>query len=464
MIKRITLVAMCLGLFLAQTDTTAVNLALPSIGRDLRGSLADLQWVMDAYNVTFAALLLTGGTLGDRFGRRRLFRCGIATFAAGSALCAAAPGLAALVTGRALQGAGAALTIPQSLAILSVVFPQGRERDRAMAAWSAVTGIALASGPILGGLLVQVTGWQAIFWLNLPIGAAALALSMAVPESAGRQARRVDVGGQVLAIAFLTALTYAIVETGRSGWASPRVAVATAIGVACLAAFVAVERRPGPMLPLGLLRRGPLPIAAVVALCMTFGAYGELLLAGLVLQRHAGALVAGFQLLPQPLMIMAGSPVAGRLATRFGPRRPMTAGMTLLGAGLLTLAVAGADAPVPVVELGFAVTGLGIGFNAGPVMGVAVSAVPPDRAGLAGGVANLARMAGVGFGVAVMGAVFAGHGYRAALLAGTAVVALGAAAAWRVPRAQRRNAAATETAGFDELEPSNSTEKARSSR
>ncbi|HET6504235.1 MAG TPA: MFS transporter [Amycolatopsis sp.] len=464
MSKRLTLIAVCLGLFLAQTDTTAVNLALPATGRDLHGSLAGMQWVLDAYNLAFATLLLTGGTLGDRFGRRLLFRLGIGAFVVGSALCAVAPGLAVLIGGRALQGAGAACAIPQSLAILSVVFTEPAERDRAMAAWSAVTGIALAGGPLLGGVLVESTGWAAIFRLNLPVGAIALALSRAVEESAEGRPRRIDLAGQVLGAGFLAALTFAIVESGHTGWSSSPVLVAAAVAIAGFAAFGVAERRREPMLPLGLLRRGQLPVATVVALCMTFGAYGTLLLVSLTLQRHTTALLAGLALLPQPIMVIVGSPLAGRLASRYGPRPPMTAGMTLLAAGLLALALAGDQAPVPLLEVIFAVIGLGIGLTAGPVVGVAVSAVAPGRAGLAGGIANLARMFGVTLGVAVLGTVFAGAGFRAALLVGAAVEALGAAMAWRVQRVQRRNAAATETAGVDELVSSSKTANATSPR
>jgi MFS transporter, DHA2 family, methylenomycin A resistance protein len=459
--KRLTLLSLCLGLFLAQTDTTAVNVALPAIGRDLQGGLTDLQWVLDAYNLAFAALLLTGGILGDRFGRRRLFGCGIAVFLAGSVLCAVAAGPAIMVAGRILQGAGASLAIPQSLAILSVVFPARRERNRAMAAWSTVTGLALASGPLLGGFLVDKTGWPFIFWLNLPVGAAALALTVAVPESAERYPRGIDLPGQLLVITFLGTVTYTVVDAGH-GWL-----LSAALAVVSGAAFVATQRRDGAMLPLGLLRRGQLPVAAVVALCMTFGSYGALLLASLTLQQHrgAGALLAGLELLPLPVLIVLGSPLTARLVTRFGPRPAMTAGMALLATGLGAFAIAGGDAPLPWLEVVFATLGAGIALTAGPVVGVAVAAVSEDRAGLAGGIANLARMVGVALGIAVMGAVLAGAGLRAALFTGAAVDLAGTVVACcGVQPSRPRNAADTETAGLDELAPSSSTERATSSR
>ncbi|GAB2958647.1 MFS transporter [Amycolatopsis acidiphila] len=457
MSKRLTLLSLCLGLFLAQTDTTAVNLALPAIGESLHGSLADLQWVIDAYNVAFAALLLTGGTLGDRFGRRRLFRCGIAVFVAGSLACALAPGTGVLVAARAMQGAGGALAIPQSLALLAVVFPGRRERNRAMAAWSTVTGVALASGPVLGGFLVERAGWPAIFWLNVPVGLAALGLTFAVPESADGRPRGIDVPGQLLAVLFLGALTYAAVQTG---------VVPGVVAVLAGAAFVLVERRERAMLPLALLRRGQLRVAAVVALCMTFGMYGFLLLASLHLQqvRHADPLHAGLQLLPLPAMVVLGSPLTGRLVNRIGPRPAMAAGMTLMGGGLTAFALAGPTAPLPYLEVVFAVLGAGLALNTGPVVNVAVSAVSPDRAGLAAGVVNLARMFGAALGVAVLGVALAAAGLRAALAIGAAVELAGALVAWFGVQSRERKAAEVDTAGLDESAPSSSAENAKSSR
>ncbi|HVW42496.1 MAG TPA: MFS transporter [Amycolatopsis sp.] len=444
--RRLTLLSLCLGLFLAQTDTTAVNLALPAMARDL----AAKQWVMDAYHLAFAALLLTGGTLGDRFGRRRLFRIGLVLFVAGSVLCTLGP---ALVPGRALQGAGAGLAIPQSLGLMSVVFAPGRDRDRAMAAWSAVTGIALASGPILGGLLVEQVGWRYIFWLNVPLGLAALALTVAVPESSAGTTRGLDPLGQALGIVFLGTLTYAVIESS---------VVIGLLAVASGVAFVLAERRDNAMLPLHLVRRGQTPVAATVALCMTFGMYGMLLLASVVLQRDHGALQAGLILLPMPVLVVVGSPLTGRLVTRFGPRTPMTAGMVLMGAGLAAFGVTGTREPWLEVILG--ILGAGLALTAGPVVGVAVSAVSADRAGLAGGIANLARMFGAALGVAVLGAVFAHSGLRPALYTGAAVELAGAVVAVRGVQRRPRNAAAADTAGLDESEPRSSTENATSPR
>jgi EmrB/QacA subfamily drug resistance transporter len=440
----VTLLAMCLGLFVAQLDTTAVNLALPAIGHGLRAGLSGQQWVIDAYNLTYAALLLTGGALGDRLGRRRLFLVGVTAFLVGSVGCAVAPGAGVLVAARAVQGCGAALAIPQSMAILSVVFPGRAARNRAMAAWSMVAAVALAAGPLLGGALVVSAGWRFIFWLNVPVAVAALVLARwAAPESSDPAPRSVDRPGQLLAVLALAALTYAVVQGGPAGWTSGRIIVAAGVAVLAGAGFLVVEaRRRHPMLPLGLLRRGQLPVATVVAGCMTFGMYGMLLLASLDLQHRPGvtALGAGLRLLPLPVVYAALTPVVARLATRFGPRLPMTAGMALMGAGLLTYAALPPQAGAVPLGCAFAVAGAGLALNTGPVISVGVTAVSPDRAGLASGVVNLGRMLGATLGVAILGAIlaagstatgtttdaaFAG-GLRLALLVGAAVELAGA--------------------------------------
>lgn len=438
----VTLAATCLGLFLGQVDTTAINLALPAMSRDFAGGIAAMQWVVVAYNVAFAALLLTGGTLGDRFGRKRLFGFGVTAFVLGSVVCAVAPTLAVLLAGRVLQGVGSAMILPQSLAILAVTFPGRRERNRAMAAWSVVAGLGLAAGPTLGGLLVSKLDWSYIFWANVPLGALTLLLARRhVPESRNTHARRVDIAGQILGALTLALLTFVVVNGDRMGWLSPAALGCMAATVGCAASFFAVERRHAePMLPLGLMRRGQLPVATVIAMCMTFGMYGFLTVVSLAFQQQRGvsALVAGLQLLPLPLAFTALSPLVGRLVTRFGPRLPMTAGMLLMGLGLLLYAAVGADASIWAIEASLVVIGIGLALNTGPVVGVAVSAVSPERAGLASGIANLARMFGAALGVAVQATVLAivsreamhgaefVSGVRAAALVGAAVELLGA--------------------------------------
>lgn len=438
----LTLLATCLGLFLGQVDTTAINLALPAMGRDLSVGLDSLQWVIDAYSVSFAALLLTGGTLGDRFGRRRMFRIGIAVFVLGSIVCALAGSFPVIIGGRVLQGTGSAMMLPQSLAILATAFPGKQERNRAMAAWSVVAGLGLAAGPTIGGLVVQEINWNFIFWVNVPIGITSLVLAIwHVPESRNPSARRLDLPGQVFGALSLGLLTFVVVDGRGLGWLSPGVLGSIAALVVCGVLFYLAEtRRSDPMLPLALMRRGQLPVATVVAACMTFGMYGLFLLVSLAFQqeRGASALTAGLEMLPLPLVFMALSPLVGRLVTRRGPRLPMTAGMFLMGLGMAVYALVGADANLALIEVAFVIVGIGLALNTGPVVGVAVAAVAPERAGLASGIANLARMFGSALGVAVLGTVLAvvgdgaQHGppfltgLRAALLVGAAVELAGA--------------------------------------
>lgn len=436
------MVGVCLGLFLTQLDATAVNLALAAIGRQLHADVRTLQWVVDGYNLPFAALLLTGGNLGDRYGRRRLFLIGIAAFVCGSIACGLAPAAGILVAGRALQGLGAAMAIPQSLAILSVSFPDRAERNRAMAAWSLTSGVALAAGPLVGGLLVDHGGWRLIFWVNLIPGLAAMVLALlAVAESADPTPRRIDLPGQVLAAVALIALTFTVVEGRGYGWTSAPIVTAAVVAAAGLALFLVVEaRRDDPMLPLVLFRRGQLPAAVTVATCMTFGMYGFLMLTSLDLQRAGAATSAGLWMLPMPLVFAAVSPLVGRLVSRVGPRLPITLGMALMGTGVLGYAVFGGWMRM----VAFVVIGLGLGLTTGPVVGVATASVAPERAGLAGGTTNLARMLGAALGVAVLGTVFAAvggsavqgagfaPGLQAALIVGGLVELAGAlvAAAW----------------------------------
>jgi MFS transporter, DHA2 family, methylenomycin A resistance protein len=438
----LALVAACLGLFLGQVDTTAVNLALPSIGHQLAHGIAGMQWVIDTYNVAFASLLLTGGTLGDRFGRRLLFRIGIATFITGSLFCALAPSLGIMLVGRLFQGAGSAAMVSQSLAILATAFPERHERNRAMAAWSMVAGLGLATGPTLGGVVVQAAGWQCIFWLNVPIGLAALALAFRyVPESRNTEARSLDPAGQVLAIVGLGTLTFVVVEGPTYGWTSVPILACAAAAVVCASLFIRTElTRASPMLPLSLMRRGQLPVASIIAMCMTFGMYGMLMLISLDFQQQQGTsvIIAGLEMLPLPAVFVVLSPFVGKLVTRIGPRGPMTAGMALMGLGLGLYAAVISTGSLGLIEVALVIVGAGLALNTGPVVGVAVSAVAPNLAGLASGIANLARMFGASLGVAVQGsvlAIIAGRvsrgpafvgGLRVALIIGCGIELLGA--------------------------------------
>jgi len=434
---------MCLGVLLAQLDSMVVNLALKHIGAELHSGVSGLQWVLDAYNLTYASLLLTGGTLGDLYGRRRIFAAGTAAIIVGTAVCGVAPDTAILIAGRALTGLGAALVIPSSLAILAVTYADANQRAQALGIWASCNGLAMVIGPTIGGLLVDSAGWRSIFLLTLPIAALTFAMALwTVPESAHAEGRRLDLPGQVLAIAGLGALSFAAIEGSRLGWTAPPILAGFAAFALLLPVFVAVERRTeGPLVPLALFRHGTFVASLLVAGLMTFGMYGMLFLVPIELQvaHGASAFRAGIELLPNSVVFLVVSNLSGWLAVRFGARAMMAAGMAAMGGGLMVIVALPANAPYPALAAGLAIIGVGLGLNTGPVNSVAVASVPPARSGTASGLVNTTRMIGATLGIAVLGAVFAAfagqspgepaavtHGLRAALMVGAAGELMGA--------------------------------------
>jgi MFS transporter, DHA2 family, methylenomycin A resistance protein len=406
--QRLTLVTTCLTVLLVQLDTTVVNVALHAIQASLGASVAILQWLVDAYNVVYASLILTGGTLGDLFGRRRWWAIGVATFCAGSLACAFAPSAPVLVAGRAVAGLGAALALPGSLAVLSVAYPEPGPRARAVSIWAGVNGVAIALGPALGGLLVDRFGWRSIFLVVVPVAAGALLLAGRVRESADRVGRRLDVPGQLLAIAGLGLLAAGAIEGQSRGWLSPPILGCLLGSAVALAAFVAVERGArSPLVPLDVFGNRAFSGALVVAMAMTFGMYGMLFLVPLYLQSALGlsATAAGLSLVPMGVVFAVVSPCAGRLAAAFGPRLLIGGGMGLSALGLATLSRL--EGGVAQLLPSLAVIGLALGLQTGPLMAVAVASVPPARAGMASGLVNVGRMLGATLGVAVLGSVFA---------------------------------------------------------
>jgi len=429
----VMLIAAYLGLFVGLIDANAINLALPAIRGDLGGGISGAQWTIDAYNITFAAALLTSGSIGDRFGRRRLLRIGLTVFVVASLACAAAPSLPLLLTARAVQGLGAALMLPQGLAIAAAAFPDPIQRGRATAAWAMAAALSTAIGPILGGVLTDTIGWRYIFWLNVPVGVLALLMTrLYLPESRDHQATRIDIRGQTLAMLSLGALTIVLVEgrTMAPAWA----AVLAVVAVSGIAAFVASQRRAAqPMLPLDLFRSRRLTAALVATFAMTFGIYGLLLVNSFVFQQQRGvsALATALWFLPMPVTYLLLIPFVNALAHRTGPRRPMTAGLGLMAAGLFLYAAAGPHADVWLLELCFVLAGAGLALNTGPAVGLAMAAVPVRRAGLASGVVNLARLVGITVGVAVLGSAMASVGVQFAMVVGGAIQLCGAVVALR---------------------------------
>lgn len=417
---RLVLLATSLGVLFAQIDTSVVNLAVKSIASDLHAGVSQMQWVIDSYNLVYASLLLTGGTLGDLYGRRRIFVLGIVLFIVGTLVCALAPNSGALIAGRLVSGLGAAFEVAMSLVLLTNAYPDRKERAHALGIWASCNGIAFIIGPTLGGWLVDSLGWRSIFYVILPICAAALALTFtSVRESADPQGRRLDLPGQGLAIVGLAAFAFAAIEGAHWGWTSPLILAIAAAGALSLVLFVPVEARTtGPLLPLDFLRRSVFTASLLIAGLMTFGMYALLFLMPLYFQTLRGAtpLVAGFELLPMSVTFVIVSQATGHLTNRFGPRVIMTAGMACMGFGALALAFAGADTPLIAIEIALGVVGVGLGLNTAPVNGVAVAALPPARSGTASGVLNTARMVGATLGVAILGSIFAAHaGAQAAM-------------------------------------------------
>ena len=409
--RTLILLTMSLGVLIAQVDTSVVNLAIKQIGSSLHAGVSVLQWVVDAYNLVYASLLLTAGGLADIYGRRRIFILGIVLFTAGSLVCGLAPNAAVLVIGRGVAGLGAALEIPTSLAILTVAYPDTRERTRALGLWASCNGIAFVIGPTLGGILVDAAGWRSIFLLIVPICIVALALALtAVPESKDPKGRSLDVPGQVLAIAALGALSVGVIEGPHWGWASPYGILSFAIALVAAVLFFRLQARSdNGLVPLPILKSKVFSASLGIAAAMTFGMYAMLFLTPLYLQvvRGASALVAGVELLPMSVAFVVVSQLSGRIANRFGPRLPMTAGMASMGTGLFMLAMIPLTDSFVLIEAALLVIGCGLGLNTALVNAVAVANVPAARSGTASGLVNTARMVGATLGVAVLGAVFA---------------------------------------------------------
>lgn len=435
------LLAVSLGQFLIQLDLTIVNVALPAISRDLGTLVAGLQWVADGYNLAVATLLLTGGRLGDRSGHRRVYLAGLAVFAAGTGLCALAPGAGWLVGFRVLQGVGAAIELPATLAILSRTFTGERERGQAIGIWAGAAGSSLVIGPVLGGVLVDALGWRAVFVVNLPVCALIAALTVwAVRDVAAPAGGGLDVPGQVLGSAAIALLAGGAIEAGSLGFSALPLA-ALASGAASLAAFIAVEhRRPDPVLALAFFRRAGYTAANAAGLAMGFVTIGLLFLFALFFQQVQGlsAVAAGLRFLPLTVTFIVTGPVAGRLIGRVGYRWPLVAGSVMEALGTLALLRVQAGSGYGRVWWPLAVIGAGYALMSTPMAAAVLHSVPPERAGMASATNLTARLAGGVFGVAVLGAALPDghpgtHAFAAQFISGLhaalIIAALAAAAA-----------------------------------
>ena len=369
--------------------------------------------MVDAYTLPFAVLLLTAGTLGDRFGRKRVFLAGLVVFTVGSALCGLAPSLGWLIAGRVLQGAGGAALAPGSLSVLAAAFSDPRERTQAIGIWSGVSGIGIAAGPLIGGALIQAAGWQAIFFVNVPIGLVAVLLGWRMlAESRNPQARRLDLPGQALAIAGLTALTYALIEGQSQGWGSPLIVGLFIAAAALLLAFVLTEaRQREPLLPLELFRNPTFSVANVAALVVGFALLGMVFFVSQFFQEVQGysAFGSGLRTLPNTVGMFIVAPLAGRITARYGPRIPVTLGALLTGTALLLLMRLDATTPYSAIWWNLGMSGLGFGFMLSPITAAVLSATPPNRAGLGSSVVSASRQIGSVFGIALLGAIVVGQ-------------------------------------------------------
>lgn len=407
--KYLVLATLCATMFMAMLDNVVVNNALPRIGQELHAGVSGLQWVVEGYSLVFAALLLTGGTLGDRYGRRRIYLTGLELFTAGSAFAALSGTTGLLITARMTQGLGAALLTPGSLSILRHTFEDERERARAIGLWSGISAIGLALGPVIGGPMVDAFGWASVFWINVPIGGAALLLGRRVlPEYFTRTAR-LDLPGQLLAVLGLGGLVYALVEGPSRGWTDP-VTLFTATGAAvALLLFVVVElRTTHPMMDLRLFADRVLGGAALAAFMVSFGMFGAMFFLPLLMQNVLGwaPTGAGVAALPSTAMIIIASPLSGRLALRYGVRPPLVAGLSLCAVALAGLSLYGSGARYPQYLWVLPLMGFGMGLSFAPASIAVLRRVAPSAAGMASAAVNTVRELGGGVvGVAVLGAV-----------------------------------------------------------
>jgi EmrB/QacA subfamily drug resistance transporter len=407
----VVLFTCCLSVFMAGLDTTIVNVALPSIQGALHASVSGLQWTIDAYTLVIACLLMLSGSLADRFGRRRVFQIGLAMFSLGSLACSLAPSLEWLIAFRGLQAVGGSMLNPVATSIIASTFTDRAARAKAIGLWGSVAGLSLASGPVLGGLLVSGIGWRSVFWINVPVGLVAIALTRRfVPESRSGHPRRLDPPGQLAVIVLLGCLTAGVIEGPRTGWGSvPVVALFAAAVLAAIALVVIESRRSEPLVDMRYFRSAPFSGAALtgVAALATLG--GFLFLNTLYLQdvRGYSALHAGLLTIPMAAMLGALSVVSGRLVASRGPRLALVAAGGLIAAGAILLAGLSAHTPMWYLVVAYLVYGAGAGLVSAPITSTALSGMPRDQAGVAGAIASTCRQAGAAVGVAVTGAIIA---------------------------------------------------------
>jgi EmrB/QacA subfamily drug resistance transporter len=406
--KTVVLLTMCFALAMAMLDNTVVNIALPTIQRELNATVSDLQWIIDGYVLAFASLLLTGGILGDRYGRKKMFMTGLAVFTLASLGCGLSSSGGELIMFRALQGVGAALLMPGTLSILTVTFPP-EERARAIGLWAGVSGLALALGPTLGGYIVEHAGWETVFFINVPIGIIAFATAWrTVRESVSEETRHLDIPGLILGTGGLFALTYGLIEANQRGWSDPLIVTALVSAGVLLVAFLVWEHRsPKAMMPLSFFRIPAFSAGNAVAFSVSLGMFSIFLFVTLYMQTIRGysAFETGLRFLPMTITIIITAPIAGHVAQRIGARIPMTYGLTLASVGLFGLTFIQPDTPYWAIAILFVMMGHGLGATMAPMTAAVMGSVGPQRAGLGSAMTNTSREVGGVLGIALLGTV-----------------------------------------------------------
>jgi MFS transporter, DHA2 family, methylenomycin A resistance protein len=449
--KSLTLTAASLGFAVVQLDVTIVNTALDAIDASLSGGIATLQWVVSAYTIAFASFILTAGALGDRVGAKRVFIAGFALFTFASLACAFAPTTPILIAARAMQGIGAAILVPNSLAVLNHAFREEKERGRAVGIWAAGASFAITAGPLVGGALIEVFGWRSIFLINLPIGLAGLWLAWRrVEETPSMRSRALDLPGQALAILGLGCLAGAMIEGGAVGWTNRWVVTAFVAFVALVALFLSTERRAAqPMLPLSLFKRQRFTMTSIVGLLVNIAFYGLIFVFSLYLQRqnHYSALETGLAFAPMMIAVFVTNLAAARVAARIGPALTIAIGAAVAAASCGALLVIDEGTPYAAISAQFVALGGGLGLLVPPMTSMLLGSVEKARSGIASGALNSARQTGSVIGVSLFGSLIGGSlgfvsGTHVALLIATVLLACACGAMLIVLRRARPRTAA----------------------
>jgi EmrB/QacA subfamily drug resistance transporter len=408
----VILAVCCIALFMVSLDNTVVNVALPTIEKSFKASQSDLQWIVDAYVLVLGSLLLSAGALGDRIGRRKIFRIGLVIFCAGSLACSLSPNLPVLILARMGQGIGGSMLTPSTLSIITNLYEDEQERARAIGLWGATSGMSIAIGPVLGGLLTESVGWPSVFWINLPIGAAAFVLAgRLLPESRADHPRALDPVAQILVVVLLAGITYGLIEAPSTGWASPQTLLPFAVFALAFVGFVLYERRrEEPLIEFKYFKDPPFLGAQVLAFIAFFALTGFIFFNTLYLQQIRGdsALRAGLTTLPATVGVLVMSPLSGRVTAKLGPRWPLVVAFLLTAGGMVSLITVGTSGSLSMLFVGYVLLGAGVGTANPPITNAAVSNMPSERAGVASGMTSTSRQLGSVFGVSILGTLIFG--------------------------------------------------------